>query len=312
MLTKTNALSLCLTTALLSACVPAPTPPTPKINPTWYADTDVDTFGNINITLKSSVKPDGYVSNSLDCDDSNPNINPDATEVYDSADNNCDGVIDEGFVASNYYQDLDGDGRGNPNVFVSAISKPVGYVVDNTDCNDNSYSPTNNCKNYVFVTSGKTGGYLNGFNGADDYCQSFANSSTFLPAGVYKAWLSTSTVNATSRLTHSTQPYYRTNNVKIANNWSELASATIEQAVYHNENGVAIVAPAYAWTSTTRQGTSTGVNYAAGSCNDWMSSASEGIYGYVGKVQSTNVSGQWSAYQARNCNESHHLYCVKQ
>lgn len=35
-----------------------------------------------------------------------------------------------------YYQDLDGDKYGNPDVMISAYSAPEGYVVDNTDCND--------------------------------------------------------------------------------------------------------------------------------------------------------------------------------
>ncbi|MCB0569166.1 MAG: T9SS type A sorting domain-containing protein, partial [Phaeodactylibacter sp.] len=36
----------------------------------------------------------------MDCDDSTADINPDAEEVLDSLDNNCNGMIDEGLVAS--------------------------------------------------------------------------------------------------------------------------------------------------------------------------------------------------------------------
>lgn len=64
---------------------------------TYYADVDGDTFGNPNATLQACSKPDGYVNDNRDCNDSNPLVNPNATEICeDSIDNNCDGQSDIG------------------------------------------------------------------------------------------------------------------------------------------------------------------------------------------------------------------------
>ena len=85
-----------------------------------------------------SGPPSGYVADNTDCDDTMGAINPGAAEICDGIDNNCDGQIDEGLALTNYYADTDGDGYGNASVMLASCSAPVGYVTDNTDCNDNN------------------------------------------------------------------------------------------------------------------------------------------------------------------------------
>ena len=61
----------------------------------YYLDSDGDGFGDIDYPQRDCAPPPGYVDNGLDCDDADSAINPDAIEVCDYADNNCDGRVDE-------------------------------------------------------------------------------------------------------------------------------------------------------------------------------------------------------------------------
>ena len=100
--------------------------------------TDITKFEEPSIEEIAEVDQDGdgFYSND-DCDDLNSLINPNAEEICDGADNNCDGQIDEA-VTSIFYQDNDADGFGDPELFVEACDPQEGYVGNGSDCDDST------------------------------------------------------------------------------------------------------------------------------------------------------------------------------
>ena len=61
---------------------------------TWYADGDRDGYG-AGAATRACAAPAGSVSVDGDCDDAVAAINPGASEVCDTQDNDCDGLIDD-------------------------------------------------------------------------------------------------------------------------------------------------------------------------------------------------------------------------
>lgn len=114
----------------------------------WFLDNDGDGYGAPLTSVFSCSQPAGYVPNDLDCNDNNISINPNAQELCNGIDDDCDGLIDDNdpnlVGGNNWYQDLDGDGFGNPSSLVFACSQPAGYVNNNSDCvdNDSSINPS--------------------------------------------------------------------------------------------------------------------------------------------------------------------------
>ena len=109
---------------------------------TWYRDSDGDTYGNAARTRDACDQPSGYVADDTDCDDADVAVNPAASEICDSLDNDCDGSVDES-GGTTWYRDADSDAYGSATSTRVACTRPVGYVSNGSDCNDfdSSVSP---------------------------------------------------------------------------------------------------------------------------------------------------------------------------
>lgn len=106
---------------------------------TWYQDLDGDGYGDPNVTVTSCDVPAGYVRTDLDCDDGDSAVSPDAVEICNAIDDDCDGATDQGAVdALTWFPDADGDGFGGFSSSVVACDAPVGYVDMIGDCDDDN------------------------------------------------------------------------------------------------------------------------------------------------------------------------------
>ncbi len=106
-----------------------------NLNVLWYLDYDGDGYGDPNFPSTDCNPGNGYVSNDNDCNDLNATAYPDAPEVCDGIDNDCDGDVD-GNLTSVFYQDADGDGYGDPNNPATVCDTSNGLVENSDDCND--------------------------------------------------------------------------------------------------------------------------------------------------------------------------------
>ena len=108
------------------------------VGTTFYRDLDGDGWGSATYgTVVACSMPGGYRTTNSDCNDANGAIYPGRAEVCNSADDNCNGSVDEGVGATTFYRDNDGDGWGSSTYgTVVACSMPSGYRTTNSDCND--------------------------------------------------------------------------------------------------------------------------------------------------------------------------------
>jgi len=101
----------------------------------YFADADHDAFGDEANWMYACAQPVGYVENWSDCNDADIAVNPDAAELCNALDDDCDGAADDG-ITQKYFADLDADNFGDEFNFVIACDKPEGYLAEYGDCDD--------------------------------------------------------------------------------------------------------------------------------------------------------------------------------
>lgn len=105
-----------------------------------WLDADGDTFGDIATPNTSCTLASGFVEDSQDCDDADPAVHPDAQELCNGYDDDCDGLADDLdspiFGVPTWGEDLDGDGYGTSEVTLTSCAGADGYAADVTDCDD--------------------------------------------------------------------------------------------------------------------------------------------------------------------------------
>jgi hypothetical protein len=106
----------------------------------WYGDFDGDGYGDPFRIVIGCEQPSGYIADASDCDDDDPEINPDGAEVCDAADvdEDCDGLLDDddpdATGQTSWYLDTDGDGYGVDHTRTESCDAPEGFVADGGDC----------------------------------------------------------------------------------------------------------------------------------------------------------------------------------
>ena len=116
-----------------------------KLLTAWYPDNDFDGYGDEDAEpVMDCSAPAGMVADDSDCNDADPNINPDGAEICNGLDDDCDRFADDadpsvdpaGFT--DWYTDGDGDGYGDGTVGPAATTcdAPKGTVADSSDCDD--------------------------------------------------------------------------------------------------------------------------------------------------------------------------------
>lgn len=152
--------------------------------------------------------------------------------------------------------------------------------------------------NIAFVTSSVHTGNLGGLAGADAICQARANALAL--GGTYRAWLSTSAINAPARFAGASG-WVRVDGKPFTNTIAQLVAGRVYYPLALNERGGSELGESV-WTGTSSSGVLSGT-----ACTNWTD-ATTAISGTIGYTHYGTNS--WTQNGGGACSSSQHLYCL--
>ncbi|MEZ4241700.1 MAG: putative metal-binding motif-containing protein [Myxococcota bacterium] len=141
-----------------------------------YVDADGDGYGSDEPVGYVCTVGEGQSLNNVDCDDDAPDVHPDAAELCDQLDNDCNGQVDEAVLKVPWYEDADQDGFGAGKTRVTDCAPPgPTWIQLAGDCDDTN-ADVNPSEREVC-------------NGIDDDCDRFADDDDpGVDPGTYTRW----------------------------------------------------------------------------------------------------------------------------
>ena len=239
-------------------------------------------------------------------------IDNDLDSKTDCEDEDCDG------------QEGKGAGEGELCEFGTELSCEDGFDNDadhDTDCLDTDCANYPVCLNRdvrVFLSSEKYTGNLGGLAGADQKCNDLANIEGL--GGQWVAWLSTSDISASTRITQTNNNYVLLDGRVIANGWADLTDGSLNSPIILTEN-MNSHDNGNTWTHTKPNGETVGrdeepvwvedefITALINACNDWTSEDRDKYRAGRGNISSTTET--WTYDNLRSCNTEERIYCFE-
>ena len=108
----------------------------------WFADDDGDGHAGDARSVDACLAPLDHYAEPTDCDDTNAAVHPDAPEVCNGLDDDCDSWVDldddslDAATLEDRYPDVDADGYGDPAGRADGCATDPGTVGNGDDCDD--------------------------------------------------------------------------------------------------------------------------------------------------------------------------------